>query len=103
MDTCTIRCTPACAAAVEQDRAVRDGGLVVDRAVGEADPVGVVEGVHPAQRPGQARRVGEVQGRDGQRRPGRGALRVTGEGPDLVAGRPQVPGDGGARVAESLR
>jgi hypothetical protein len=83
---------------VEQDTAVGHRLGVGVAAAGKPDPVGVVQGVHAVQRPGQLILVAEIQ-RAHLDVTGFGG-RVTGQGTNPVTGGLKVPRDRRARVAE---
>src|SRR5260370_23318560 len=83
----------------EQDPAVRDGDVVIDRAVGEPHPVGVVERMRAGQGPAKSALVREIERSDIDLL-ARAPLGMPSERPDLVTAAEQLAGDGSAGVAE---
>ena len=85
---------------VEQGAGILDSPLVVARAVGEADPVGVVErgrAAHAGDHPGK---IVEVEWMDVDVLVVTGALRMAGERRHPPALPDQLGGDGPTRIAE---
>src|SRR5665213_185659 len=93
LDPCSSGC-------VEQTPGVGHGQVVVDPVVGEADPVGVVEGGGTLEGFDEPELIVEIERTDVDGRAIGGPTRVPGDRPDMAAPFEKGAGDGSARIAE---
>ena len=101
MLTCTIAPDPCPPGGLEQRSRVGHGPLVVGPIVGEPDPVGVVEGGDPVERPLQTELgSSKSSGRTSMGEWLGGTSRMPGQRPHPAAPGQKGVGDGPTRVAE---